>query len=77
MEYKRYYGTREMPVPSKVLAIFGVEGESENDLKKFFGKFGEIRNVSLPKQVGANIPKTFGFVEFEQFEVNFSLLKIL
>lgn len=40
---------------------------SEDDLKKFFGKFGEIASVSITKDFNGS-SKGFGFVNFNNFQ---------
>ncbi|CAG9318264.1 SCL25A [Blepharisma stoltei] len=53
--------------PPKRISLFlrGLSEEiKDTDLREFFSKFGEIRDVYIPKDYYTRKPRGFGFVEF-------------
>ena len=41
---------------------------TENDLMDFFSKFGEIKKITLPKDMYTGKLRGFGFIEFKMVE---------
>jgi len=45
--------------------VSGIKEQSENDLLEYFGKFGNITNVTIVTDKDSGQRKGFGFIEYD------------
>lgn len=49
----------------KKMFVSGIKEQSENDLHEYFGKFGNITNVTIVTDKDSGQRKGFGFIEYD------------
>jgi len=63
---KRHVGDRDMPPPSKVLGVFGLNLDtSDRELRKVFEKYGRLEDAMIIHDRKSGMSRGFGFVYFE------------
>ncbi|KAJ1916064.1 hypothetical protein H4219_003996 [Mycoemilia scoparia] len=76
----RQFQEREPPEPSNVLAVFGLNLETQQmDLKNFFSKYGRVLKANLPGPfdpvTNIKLHRGFGFVTMDSLETAIEAIK--
>jgi len=66
---KRHVGDRDMPPPSKVVGVFGLNLDTtDRELRRVFEKYGKLEDAMIINDRKTGMSRGFGFVYFQRPE---------